>query len=263
MRIANWVLLGALLPLSVASAADRPAQVMVVGTFHFSNPGHDQHNVKADDVLLPERQKQLEAIGEALARYRPTRVAVEWPKELVDERYAKFLDGTLEPSRNEVVQLGFRVAKRAGLARVDGIDVDGDFPYEPVAAWAAKHGEEPRLRQAHAKVEAMVKRIGDLQQTAGIGAVLREMNRPEAIADDATFYGELMHYGAGAEQPGAELAAAWAKRNYLICARLVQAIEPGDRVIVFYGSGHSHLLRLCVRDVPGLELVEPNDYLPQ
>ena len=123
MRAYLAVLLAALLIPGVATAADKPADVLIVGTYHFSNPGKDQHNVVSDDVLLPERQKQLEAIDKALARFKPTRVAVEWPAALVDERYAKFLAGTLEPSRNEVVQLGFRAAKTAGLKRVNGIEI--------------------------------------------------------------------------------------------------------------------------------------------
>ncbi len=162
-----------------------------------------------------------------------------------------------------MVQLGFRVARSAGLEHVDGIDVDGDFPYDPVAAWAARNGMQQRLAQAHAKSEAMVQRIGALQKSATIGVTLRDMNRPEAIAGDNAFYGEMLRYGAGSDQPGAELLAAWTRRNLMICARLVQSIQPGDRVVVFYGSGHLHLLRQCVREVPGLELVEANDYLPK
>jgi Family of unknown function (DUF5694) len=39
--------------------------------------------------------------------------------------------------------------------------------------------------------------------------------------------------------------------------------KPGDRIVVFYGAGHAYLLRQCVREVPGFELVEPNTYLPK
>ena len=250
------------LSLSVV-AAEAPVQVLLVGTYHFGNPGRDQHNVQSDDVLLPERQAQLAAIDAAIAKFQPTRVAVEWPKAVVDERYAKFLAGTLEPSRNEVVQLGFRVAKTAGLARVDGIDVDGDFPYEPVQAWAAKHGMTPRLDAVGALTEARVQEITKLQQDGTIAATLRDMNRPEAIAADFAFYGDLLRYGSGDEQPGANLLASWTRRNIEICARLVQATKPGDHVVVFYGAGHAHLLRSCVRDVPGFALVEANDFLPR
>lgn len=242
-------------------AADAPVRVLIVGTYHFGNPGRDQHNVESDDVLKPERQAQLAAIDAALAKFAPTRVAVEWPKEIVDERYAKFLAGTLEPSRNEVVQLGFRAAKTAKLDHVDGIDAEGEFPYEPVDTWATKHGMKARLDAAGAETEKRVAAITKQQAEGTIGETLRAMNRPESIAADAAWYADLLRYGAGDEQPGADLLAAWGKRNLLICARLVQAAKPGDRVLVFYGAGHAHLLRQCVGEVPGFELVEPNAYL--
>lgn len=50
--------------------------------------------------------------------------------------------------------------------------------------------------------------------------------------------------------------------HYGICARLVQALNPGDRAVVFYGLGHVTFLRHCIEDVPGLELVDPEPYLP-
>src|SRR5438270_6572291 len=103
-----------------------PITVMVLATFHMSNPGHDLHNQQVDDVLAPARQAQMEKVAKDLARFAPTRIAVEWPQDLVAERYRKYLDGTLPPSRNEVVQLGFRLAKMS-KASIEGIEVDGDF----------------------------------------------------------------------------------------------------------------------------------------
>lgn len=259
-------LLCLLVPLHAAVAADTaheaPAEVMIVGTYHFANPGRDQHNVQADDVLTPERQQQLDAIAKDMLRFRPTVVAVEWPANVVNERYAKFRAGTLEPSRNEVVQLGFRLARNAGLESVHGIDVDGDFPYEPVQVWAQQHGATDRLAAMHEKVQASVAKISKLQHEGTIGDALREMNRPEIITQDYAFYAELMRYGSGDEQPGAKLLSAWNARNFEICARLVQSLKPGDRTVVFYGAGHSFLLRQCVSQTPGLKLVEANEYLP-
>src|SRR5580692_7164573 len=114
------------------AASQAPVQVMIVGTFHMANPGHDMHNLHADDVLAPGRQTELAAIATALDRFHPTKVAVEWPKGGVEEQYPQYLAGTLPPSRNEVVQLCFRLAKLARAQGAYGIDADGDFPYEPV-----------------------------------------------------------------------------------------------------------------------------------
>ena len=38
------------------SRSAKPVQVMIVGRFHMSNPGHDVHNVHVEDVLTPNRQ---------------------------------------------------------------------------------------------------------------------------------------------------------------------------------------------------------------
>ena len=242
--------------------AQPPARVLIVGTYHFANPGRDLHNVQSVDVTTPERQAQVQAVTDALARFAPTVVAVEWPAAVVDERYAQYRRDALPPSANEVVQLGFRLAKGRGLAKVHGIDVDGDFPFGPVQAWAEQHGGKPRLDALMAGVQAMVQRTDDLQAQGSIGDALRYLNAPETLALAQTFYGEMMRFGGGDAQPGVALVSAWERRNLEICARLVQALAPGDRAVVFYGQGHAHLLQRCVRETPGLELVDALDYLP-
>ena len=59
-----------------------------------------------------------------------------------------------------------------------------------------------------------------------------------------------------------ELNAAWAKRNFGICARLLQALKPGDRAVVFYGQGHVPQLAACLRSALGVAVVEPGMFLP-
>ena len=124
-----------------AAPSEKPVEVMIVGGFHMSNPGHDLHNVQAPDVLAPGPQAEIAAIDTALARLHPTVVAAEWDAATVAERYPKYLDGSLAPSHNEVVQLGFRLAKETG-ARMIGVDADGEFPYAPVQAYAKAQGQQ-------------------------------------------------------------------------------------------------------------------------
>ena len=264
MRFAALVLTAAMAAASLARAGDNaPVQVMIVGTFHFSNPGHDMHNVQVDDVLLPEYQAQIVRITDALARFKPTQIDAEWPADLAHDRYALYLAGKLPPSHNEVVQLGFRLAKQAGLDTVHGIDVDGDFPYDPVDAYAKAHGLEPLLQAENDAIEKEVQGITTMLKARGIGPTLRSMNDPARVSQSNSFYRTALKVGGGSEQPGADLLTAWYRRNFLICANLVQLAKPGDRVVVFYGSGHAFLLRQCVTESPGFKLVEPNDYLPQ
>lgn len=248
---------------AAGAAGPAPAQVMIVGTWHFANPGLDMHNVEAVDVMTPERQAQIVAVTDALARFRPTLVAVEWPAAVVDERYPGYREGTLKASANEVVQLGFRLADRQDLERVHGIDAPGEFPFGPIAQWAQANGRAGEIEQAQAAVAARVAEQGRLQQVHTIGEVLHLINAPEHVEADQAFYIDLLRFGSGDDQPGAELNAAWARRNFQICARLLQTLQPGDRAVVFYGAGHAHALRRCAIEASGVELVEATDYLPQ
>ena len=251
----------AALPPAHAVTPVPATQVLVVGTYHFDNPGLDMANMQAEDVLVPKRQAELEALMQAIARFDPTLVAVEWPAAVADERYAKFVAGTLPESRNEVVQLGFRLAKRQGLERVHGIDADGDFPFEPVQEWAQKNGQGEKLGGMIAEVQAMTARMTEEQKTRTIGEMLRDFNSPAQIEKGQDFYAELLEFGAGDEQPGAALNGAWATRNYTICAKLLQMLKPGDRAVVFYGQGHAHALQRCAIEAPGVELVDAAKYL--
>jgi len=244
-------------------------EVMILGTYHMSNPGKDIHNLKADDVLVDKRQRELADVAAGLAKFKPSKVVVE--QQAVDgapvklPRYHDYLDGKMADSRNEVAQVGFRLAKHLKLEEVWGIDVEGDFPFEAVQKFA-ENGHPQLAKQlagAGAEVETMLKGLEDTLKTGTVSQGLRYLNDPKRIIDGNSFYSTLLLYGAGNDQPGAALLTAWEGRNNQICARLVQLATPDDRIVVLYGSGHSFLLRRCVQDMPGYKLIEANDYLPK
>jgi hypothetical protein len=256
----------ACLVLTASARAEAPVEVMILGTYHMGNPGLDLHNVEADDVLKPDRQEQLQAVADGLARFKPTRIAIEWkaddlPMHAVPA-YHDYLDGKRDESRNEIDQIAFRLAKELQLAEVYGIDSDGNFPYEEVEAFAKATNRTAELQQVTQVVEKKVKAFSASQSSKSIGELLYAMNSPGTIREDYFFYMKLLAFGDANAQPGAELVGEWEKRNWRICARLVQTVKAGDRVVVVYGSGHSKPLRQCVLDMPNWKLVEPNDFLP-
>lgn len=258
----RFAALAAIVVCGSLQAADAPkTQVLIVATYHFSNPGQDLNNVKSVDVMTPERQAELAAVSSALAKFEPTQVGVEWPQSLVSERYPQYLAGTMKPSSNEVVQLGFRLAKERGLKVVHGLDVDGDFPFEAVMTWAEKNGRKGEIDAMLAFGAKETAYISALQERLPIGGVLAEISKPEMIARNHSFYPTMLTFGSGDDQPGAKVVSAWMARNYAICARLLQAVKPGDRVVVFYGQGHVYLIQQCLREQPGVTLVDPQAYL--
>src|SRR6476660_75092 len=79
---------------NAASPAQR-AEVLVLGTYHMANPGHDIFNMQADDVLAPKRQAEMAQVMEVLKRFRPTKIAVESDvgSDRIPKRYADYLAG--------------------------------------------------------------------------------------------------------------------------------------------------------------------------
>ena len=242
-----------------------PVQVMVLGVYHFSNPGQDLNNVETDNVLTDARQAELSALGRALAAFEPTVVAVEStpPPPYVDSGYAGFTEAMLASESNETVQIGYRVAQLAGLETVHGIDEQpsGDepdyFPYGAVAAFAEREGRSEDLA-ALSDMSGLIRQFETYQETRSIPALLK-LHNTGFMPDE--FYWDIIGFGEGEEQPGAELAAYWFMRNAKIFNKLQQVTQPGDRVLVVYGSGHKAWLDELVSKTSGYKLVDPVPYL--
>jgi hypothetical protein len=131
-----------------------------------------------------------------------------------------------------------------------------------VQAFAEAHGQLDQLDNYGRRIHETIAADARLLSTSGIANTLRAMTYPARIASDNRFYADLVEIGSGDEQPGAALKSAREERNDEMCARLVQLVARGDRVVVVYGAGHAFLLRQCVAQMPGFEPVEAGDYLP-
>ena len=67
------------------------------------------------------------------------------------------------------------------------------------------------------------------------------LNQQE-IRDFHHLYLMLAQMGSAENPAGAEEMEAWWGRNLRIYANIARISEPGDRVLVIYGSGHKFLL---------------------
>lgn len=238
-------------------------RVMLLGCYHMANPGHDEYNLKADDVLEESRQRELELLAAGLANWEPDRVAVEWPRDRqheVDVAYEAYragdldrLDGDIDP-RNELVQVGCRLAELLGHGRVRAIDhklpMDAHLDEsEAVGLDAAPNPDAVDYPLMDLEVE-LEESQGRLAEST-VAEYLAYLNRERQLRHNGqlTFASALAHEGD--DHAGARLLTAWYERNFRILENLWDAIgTDDDRALVVIGAAHVRPLRHFLDEAP-------------
>ncbi|MBC7505041.1 MAG: hypothetical protein H7267_04880 [Sandarakinorhabdus sp.] len=233
-----------------------------------SRPRQEQHPSRHGADI--GAQRQLDSVARAIVRFRPTRVIVEMQctgAELTIAEYQRFDDAMLAKDANEIVQIGYRIARMAGVKAVNGIDEQpraGEpdyFLFDKVEAAAKQFGQTAKLEAINAPVAAWIKDYTPRQKDLSIAQSLIAFNTPgSAVTGMDSYYG-LLPIGDHENQAGADLNAIWYLRNAKIFGKLMSVAKPGDRVLVVYGRGHSFWLRHFAGLVPGYRNVDPLSYL--
>jgi hypothetical protein len=242
---------------------DQVPRVLLLGTGHWANPGRDYINVQFDDMLAPDRQREIREVADHLKRFAPTKIALEVDPEAIDAwntDYTHYHAGAFTLTASEHHQLGFRIAADLGHDQVYGIDWnEGTFGLDTVFDFAASHQPElfaelQRLAQpatdADAHQETVTIPLRELLLQANAPATQRRMHQPYLL---------MAQVGAGRQYVGVDWVKGWYERNLIIFANLCRLFtSPSERVLVIYGAGHVPLLTQFLResDVCALESVD-------
>ena len=255
-----WVL--ALSRSSSAQSSARP-EILVLGTYHMANPGHDIHNMEADDVQSPKRQQEIAQLIDVLKRFHPTKVAIEAAvgSQRVAREYSDYVAGKYALSRNEIDQIGYRLAKELGHRAVYPVDVDGDFPMLRVINYAKANGRAEKLDAIGARTGMRVKELGDFLRSHTVLETLEYVNSDSMVSRDLAEYFAYVPYGEPWEYAGPDLLASWYQRNIRTYHNIVALIEsPNDRILVIYGYGHLGWLRQDVANDATVRLRKLADF---
>jgi hypothetical protein len=240
----------------------RKAEVLVLGTYHMANPGNDIFNTKVDDVLSAKRQAEMTQLIEVLKRFRPTKIAVEanaFSKRTANE-YDDYLAGKRELTRNEIDQIGFRLAKELGHKTVYAVDADGDFPYPRLVNHAKATGRSKELEELMGGFGVRVKEQEQYLATHTVLETLLQVNSDERVAHEGGLYYKMAHFNEPGDWAGADLLADWFRRNMRIYGNIVRLVEsPEERILVIYGSGHLSWLQHFAANDPEVRLRKLGD----
>ena len=239
-------------------------EIMIVGVYHMSNPGRDIYNMKADDVLSPQRQQEIAQLMEVLKKFQPTKIALEADAggERIPKDYADYLSGKYTLTRNERDQIGFRLAKELGHKQIYGVDEEGEFPWGRVVNYAKANGRSQQFDAATAKMGEMVKQQDDFLHSHTVLETLVYMNADEKVRADVGFYYSDVTFSDPDDYAGADLIAKWFQRNIRIYSNIVHLIDsPNERILVIYGAGHLGWLQQNVQNDPSVKLRKLSEFV--
>lgn len=253
------------------------AKAMVLGVFHFSNPGLDGYKPKYTvDILSKKRQKEIADLLEKLATYKPTKILIEGNRKLHDSiynaMYQDYLKGTFDMSNrtNEHFQLGFKLAKKLGHNRIYASDVKNSNWFGADIDWDT-YDEEKYLKslgQFHKitryNYEDISKHDDSLKLVQSLTEHFKVLNNPKHLLKSHQQYlTNVVIEGAGDLYIGGDNLARWYQRNIKIFANTydIADFDKEERILMIYGAGHVWQLRQLLTDSPDFDYIEVNDYL--
>ena len=252
------------------SCNDKSSRIMILGTYHMNNPGLDSVNLNADDVLSERRQAEINELLDKLARFKPTKIAIEaqYRSTYFPNRYKKYLTGEQKLGRNETEQIGFQLAKRLNLESVYPVDfsmymnglIDSEIEYpkpKPIASPTAAN--EPKPVQTAPPLSEEDK----LLRRSTVTEFLRYLNGEQRVRENNAQYMQmLLPTDNPAIYAQSDLVTNWYKRNLRIFTNVARITDFGkDRILLIIGSGHLKILREFAIDSPNFCLVDTEAYL--
>lgn len=213
-------------------------------------------STQADDVLAPKRQQELGELAAVLAKFKPTKIALENDSQKkLSERYTQYLAGQYVLTANETDQIGLRLAKDLGHTAIYAVDADGDFPFPRLVHYAKATGQSAQLDAHMAEIGEMVKAQNEYLKTHSVLQTLLYLNSDAKVAQNVGYYYLEARYGEPGDYAGPDLLAEWYRRNVRIYNHVAKLItSPDDRILVIFGSGHLGWLRQAFGGDPTLRL---------
>lgn len=286
-------------PLITTQPDSQPTKVLLLGLTHFANPGADTFNSEVDDFFSERRQSEIEEVNTALAKFNADKVFLECTshkQKKFDDEYDAFTNNQLDlkaiPGNdgvNERYQIGFKLANKLQLDRVNCVDAGGLWLGD--AAMQIAELQYPEiLQQFVAKMNVMIDEMDTHLATHTLREHLLKLNElpslmfnhnmyvetfahiidqtatevyPPITADlNDEKYGDYQAVGIDKKYIGADLTGEWFKRNVKIFAKVNEQLETNDEAIILvFGQGHIKILRQLFEDHPDFEVIEVSEYL--
>ncbi|NER13637.1 hypothetical protein GWK08_09325 [Leptobacterium flavescens] len=256
----------------------KKSELLLLGTFHFKDAGLDGYKPKYDvNIMSEEKQKELMVLLEAIKKYGPTKIAVEYRKSRqgrLDSLYNAYLEGKFELRANEIYQVGFRLGKMLGHKKIYAVDTRGKGHFEKMSDEEYKQKEmyfiqkaKPETIQRELMLDKKFTEIYEIEdqlktKISLVDYFLRE-NDPKMFKKSHGHYliGNFK-MGEGNDYFGPDAAMSWYNRNIRIFHNLLGIQEPGkDKVFLLIGAGHLPILDFLADSSPDFKKREFKEFV--
>ena len=242
------------------------AKVAILGVFHFGGSSGDLASMHMAEPFGKRRQDDIRELVSRVAAFKPTKILVEYPKGRqlrLDEYYQGYLSGEDTLRVSETYQVGFRLAKDLGHAKLYAIDYNVDLPADGLVEFLQRHDRMAEFEQFIRDIRGYVANENRILDTMSISAYLARTNADSVDRlTNETYIGHALSWGDSIQEAGARFASTWWERNFVILKNIAETIETNnDRILVIIGSGHRAVLKDLVIDRSDMEYVEIGEYL--
>lgn len=250
---------------STATETETRPEIMVLGTHHFTGGGYDYVNPEVDDYLSARRQREIIDVVDRLATFKPTKIALEVlpdNEDAFNNAYAQYRAGERDLGVGERQQIGMRLAAKLSHSKLYAVDFkNGGMDIGGLFELGAQTGQTDILEYLNALRESLSEQDAKLNAE---DVTLRERllhENGDEVRDGHNVYLTLAQIGDPSNLLGAEEMGKWWTRNMHIFANISHIAEPGDRILVMFGSGHKFLLDQFIDDSEEFTLADPRDVL--
>lgn len=267
----NFTLFLLIFQLSFLTAQEK-VKVLLLGTYHFNNPGNDMIKQKDRNILSKENQQDLEEITDKIKAsvYKPDQIFVESNfnkknelnanyQSYLKDQYHKFTD-TIKKERlkryyteGETFQFGYRLAKKLEHKELYPIDSLLEMRFDILLK---EVNSNPALKEEFSNINASLS--DKCLEKSNLSDIFLCINEKSNLDKNIGFYISFANKVIiNKDYFGSNLVTDWYKRNLIMYANIQNQLKPNTKtILVLVGSGHAAILRQFFEVDKNFELVD-------
>lgn len=237
-------------------------EILLVGTFHLADTS--DLNALSEKDKSKYSDNDFEQLAIDLAKFQADQVFVEYPLHLQEHLTSIYSSAEVDEineafKKNEIYQIGFRLAKMLGHDAIYAVDWN-EQPEESIDLSLVAEGKSKAVfDEIMGRMKMVLEKLSTIIQQGDIIELYKHINSYENIVNDHQVYLDFM-------QLDDEIAFEWVTkywyyRNLRIVRNIKKSILPETkRAVILYGSGHNYLLKQQLEDDKAIKVIQYGDW---